>query len=829
MKKLFVFIIALSLGLFFSCSKEDANVSKESKATFKATTEAATKTALEEDGSVYKVVWQSGDEIVVIDGNSYIGVYSTTSTTSHAEFTYESGSEAKDPDYRAMYPVAFFNSGYPAIPATQNYVEGNISGSPMYAESSTENLAFKNICGIIRLNISTTVNGKKVRKIILGADQGMSGTVVNAATLVADAYVATVSGTEGITLDCGESGVEIGSTAKPFHIAVPQNSYSSLSITVITTDGEYQVRTAKKNIAVTRSRITDITLAFSNMAAVGGLVNHWPFTGNAKDVVGGIDATVTGATLTTDRFGNADRAYLFENGNQMAIGDAGNFGTSSFTANLWINSTQNRSSGANMIRTDGGTGGAGWFVRFVNFGRIEIWTSGIGYTSPDTYNDGNWHMVTFVRDAENSEGKLYVDGVYIGGFTGLANVSNLYQTHYLGSYGGGEFYEGKMDDVRLYDKALTEAEISALYTTPSTIIINLPESNDAVTIPAGTDAKLIGSNSNRNVTVEGGGSAIYLDNATMRKLNINGDATIDLTGTNTINDPDYQNPIDIKEGSTATFRGDGTFNLNAYYTTGAIVCENNNANIVIEGGTLNLVSGAGASHAISAGGLTISGGTVSTSGDIYAEKDVAISGGVVNAIGSAQGIYVKGGDLLITGGTVTAEQTAGLSWGSGPDALVAGIVVNSKDGAGVEGGNLTISGGTVNAIGHIGPGIGSVWTRSGWSPASWTKSIVISGGTVTASTEASDFGAIHYSGFGNATRCDVITITEGITSLKLIQGATAAKMFSSGDVSATFTVDGKNMSEYFTDTSSADWTFDHLQRTVSTTVNENDTWTFTKK
>ena len=124
MKKLFVFIIALSVGLFL---KEDANVTKENKATFKATTEAATKTALEEDGSVYKVVWQSGDEIVVIDGNSYIGVYSTTSTTSHAEFTYESGSEAKDPDYRAMYPVAFFNSGYPAIPAVTRASWANLS------------------------------------------------------------------------------------------------------------------------------------------------------------------------------------------------------------------------------------------------------------------------------------------------------------------------------------------------------------------------------------------------------------------------------------------------------------------------------------------------------------------------------------------------------------------------------------------------------------------------------------------------------------------------------------------------------------------------------
>ena len=463
MKKLFVFIIALSLGLFFSCSKEDANVTKENKATFKATTEAATKTALEEDGSVYKVVWQSGDEIVVIDGNSYIGVYSTTSTTSHAEFTYESGSEAKDPDYRAMYPVAFFNSGYPAIPATQNYVEGNISGSPMYAESSTENLAFKNICGIIRLNISTTVSGKKVRKIILGADQGMSGTVVNAATLVADGYVAAVSGTEGIVLDCGESGVEIGTAAKPFHIAVPENNYSSLSITVITTDGEYQVRTANKNIAITRSSITDITLAFNNMQSVGGLVHYWPFDGNAKDVVGGVDATVYGATLTTDRFGNENGAYYFDGNDKMIAPGAAEFGTSSFTANIWVNSTQTYGSG-NLMRTDGGYYN-GWLLRF-NGGRLEIWegrTSNYAFVSGTSYADGNWHMVTFVRDVENKVGKLYVDGSYVGCYNMTGSINDVSNELRFGTYGDGEYYSGKMDDARLYDKALNDAEVLALY------------------------------------------------------------------------------------------------------------------------------------------------------------------------------------------------------------------------------------------------------------------------------------------------------------------------------------------------------------------------------
>ena len=632
MKKLLILLIATSAGLLFSCSKGEADLTEpeasEGKG-FKGTTEAATKTALSQNGSVYNVLWQNGDQITVVDAASNVGVYSTTSTTSHADFTLTSGAEAITPDYKAYYPATLYNSGTPTLPATQNYVSDNISGAPMFAESGTKSLQFKNICGIFRINLSTTMDGKKVRRIKLAADQGLSGAITNMATLVSDNYVAEVSGTHGITLDCGEAGVDIASTARPFFVAAPANTYTNLAITVETTDGLSQTRTLKpeKNIALGRGKIYDISLAFN---------------------------------------------------------------------------------------------------------------------------------------------------------------------HFM-------------------------------------IVVDLTSSNDPVTIPAGSDATLFGNNNNRNVIIEGGGSIIYLDNATMRKMTINGDATIDVSGTNTINDPDYENPIDIKEGSTVTFRGDGIFNLNAYYTNGALVCENNNADIIFESGTYNLYAGTGTNRAISAGGITVSGGTINANGGIYAEKDVEISGGEVTSSANSQGIYVYGGDLLISGGTVTAEQTQNSTFWGGPEALVAGIVVNSKDGAGVEGGNLTISGGTVNAIGHIGPGIGSSWHRSGWSYPSWTKSIVISGGTVTASTEQSSFGAIFYHGAFATTRCDVITITEGITKLTLIQGATAEKMFGSGDISATFTVDGKNMTGYLSDPSSADWTFDHIQRTVSTTVNENDTWTFTQK
>ena len=624
-----IILIAALAAMALTACQQNLNIEEEKSegtVVFTASTELpATKTAL--DASM-NVVWQDNDIISIVGGDSHVGQYQTSSGgATTATFTHYGDTPVTQSPFIAWYPTSLMVGNEFTLPSTQNYVADNIAGNPMYAESSTTNLSFKNLCGIIRLNVSTSMTGKKVSKIVLSADQGMSG------KFSIGSNAAVVSGTDGVTLDCGSDGVEIGNTAKPFLIAVPEADYENLAITVETTDGLKQTKTLKATniVTVKRSKVTDITLPFNDLV----------------------------------------------------------------------------------------------------------------------------------------------------------------------------------------------------------LAIDLSSTTGTVTIPSGVNARLTGSKSDRTVIVEGSGSVITLEDASFVRLEIQGDATIVSSGTNTIYNSDT-NPVFITEGNTATFQGDGTLNVTGYYCEGAIICENANATIIINSGTYNLRSGCGAYSDIKAGNLTITGGTVNATSyenpvGIYAKKTVSIIDGVVYARGTGIGIYDEGGDVVISGGTVTAEQTAGLSNGSGPEALCAGIVINSKGGAGAEGGNLTISGGTVNAIGHIGPGIGSAWRRSGWSPSSWTKSIVISGGTVTASTEESGFGAIHYNGFGNATRCDAITITSGITSLTLIQGATAAMMFSTGDVSATFTVDGKNMTGYLTDPSSADWTFEHLQRTVSTTTNENDTWTFTPK
>lgn len=465
--KRFFFISVMAALALTACQKEQ-NIDENKTDTpviFSATTESpATKTALNKNGEGYDVLWQEGDQITIVDAVSNVGVYKTASTTTKGAFSYGSGAAATIPDYEAWYPASIYNAGPPTLPAKQEYAEGNIKNSPMYAESSTETLSFKNICGIIRLNVSTTMSGKKVRSIALSATQPMSGTISNAATLANNSYVAAVSEGAGVTLDCGESGVAIGTEPTAFHFAVPANSYTGLKITVLTTDGDFQTRTLKseQSIVVGRSSIADITISFNEFK--NNLVQHWPFDGNANNAVsGGVNASVNGATLTTDRFGNENSAYYFDGtGDRMNADNAANFGTKSFTANVWVNSTQTSGIG-NILRTHGGNG-HGWLFRF-KYGKIEIWEgdyNAVGVVSETSYADGNWHMMTSVRDVENKVGQLYVDGSYVCNYN-MSSPNNYNNTLWFGTYGAGEYYKGKMDDVRLYNRALTAEEIAALY------------------------------------------------------------------------------------------------------------------------------------------------------------------------------------------------------------------------------------------------------------------------------------------------------------------------------------------------------------------------------
>jgi hypothetical protein len=74
-----------------------------------------------------------------------------------------------------------------------------------------------------------------------------------------------------------------------------------------------------------------------------GLVGWWPFNGNANDESGnGNNGTVNGATLTEDRFGNANSAYYYDGiSNNILINDDSTLRPSEITMSVWINSSSN--------------------------------------------------------------------------------------------------------------------------------------------------------------------------------------------------------------------------------------------------------------------------------------------------------------------------------------------------------------------------------------------------------------------------------------------------------------------------------------------------------
>jgi hypothetical protein len=78
-----------------------------------------------------------------------------------------------------------------------------------------------------------------------------------------------------------------------------------------------------------------------------GLVAYYPFNGNANDASGnGNNGIVNGATLTADRFGNANRAYNFDgNAQYISVQNSVTLSPLNLTISVWYRISENYSSG----------------------------------------------------------------------------------------------------------------------------------------------------------------------------------------------------------------------------------------------------------------------------------------------------------------------------------------------------------------------------------------------------------------------------------------------------------------------------------------------------
>lgn len=244
-----------------------------------------------------------------------------------------------------------------------------------------------------------------------------------------------------------------------------------------------------------------------------------------------------------------------------------------------------------------------------------------------------------------------------------------------------------------------------------------------------------------------------------------GDATIILSGENSVKGREYAPGIFVPAGKTLTIqvRGSGTLTATGGSNGAGIGGTQNTScgNIVIAGGTITATgtgncAGIGSGEAdganITCGAITISGGTVTATGGRFA---AGIGSGETGSNTN------KCGAITISGGTVTA---AGGEEGAGIGSGHAGDYTNECDA-------ITISGGTVTATGGIwAAGIGS--GRAG-NKTNTCGDITISGGTIEAT--GGDYAVGIGSGNANQARntCGAITIS-GSAKVKAVGKKNAA-------------------------------------------------------
>ena len=209
---------------------------------------------------------------------------------------------------------------------------------------------------------------------------------------------------------------------------------------------------------------------------VTGLVGHWKLDGNAKDYSGkGIDGTIHGATAATDRFGRATAAMSFDpaSSQYVSIPSSTALVVNTGSPGVWIKGGAQTYGNARVVEigisanrigilmANATTSGSGGYLHlFTNFAPFSRDVA----SSSSTYNDNEWHHVVGTWDS--SHAYLYVDGMLQGTFTGNAVLSLPSPiAGSIGNFVGGGTYlwKGSIDDVRIYNRALTQTDVTALY------------------------------------------------------------------------------------------------------------------------------------------------------------------------------------------------------------------------------------------------------------------------------------------------------------------------------------------------------------------------------
>lgn len=214
-----------------------------------------------------------------------------------------------------------------------------------------------------------------------------------------------------------------------------------------------------------------------------GLVAYYTFDNQTvDDTQNRYNGFLTNGTFITDTPSGAGRALFLKRGERVFIPYAPLNGAKNYTLSMWV---KDFGAGCLFQTFDKYLYGPSFYITEEVKGRIYTGYSDNSYnrstfsTSLINYQSEKWHMITIVTSTiegkSQGNNSLYVDGHLIETQTSYTNSNNDGVSMGIGGYAGAWADPMKIDNVRLYDVALTQDEITNIYnkeSSPSVITVS---------------------------------------------------------------------------------------------------------------------------------------------------------------------------------------------------------------------------------------------------------------------------------------------------------------------------------------------------------------------
>ncbi len=260
--------------------------------------------------------------------------------------------------------------------------------------------------------------------------------------------------------------------------AIQVDGLDSVTITVQISCPGYSITSLSKVDAVIKyNNNPQITTSYSTYVNgsgadtpdnVNGLVGWWKFNGDGKAAIGPSDANIVGATPNNGQNNTSNGAYSYNGTSSQytQIPNTFGLGTSNVTLSTWVNPATATNSGA-FVKV-GGTGygigmGASTFDSTTPGTKLVMLFEGVRWIPTTTDIPTGWHHVVMVI---NSSGVplAYLDGSLVGSYPGTNAAAPGSNITYIGSsHTTTRFFNGLIDDTRIYNRVLSASEIAALY------------------------------------------------------------------------------------------------------------------------------------------------------------------------------------------------------------------------------------------------------------------------------------------------------------------------------------------------------------------------------